>query len=138
MTNRQIHSFVWGGLALVAAVALGIYFMVDKGDTVMLYTCIGIGVGLFAFISCLILDNNFVGEVASSIFNWGFVQLPGLIFTLDLDGIIWLLTVKLLFWILGIVLATITGILAVLIGSVLAIFVYPFAIYNSFKNPSEV
>lgn len=134
MTKRQIHSFVWGGLALVAAIAWGIYSMSTDGNTTMLFVGIGAGVALFTFISCLILDNNFVGEVAGEVFSWGFVKLPGLIFTLDLDGIIWLLTVKLLFWVLGIVLALLTGMLAVVIGSVLSIFVYPFAIYNSFTS----
>jgi hypothetical protein len=68
------------------------------------------------------------------IWGWGFIKLPGLIFTLDLDGIIWLITVKLLFWILGIVLATLCGLLALVIGSIVSVFVYPFAIYKDIKE----
>ena len=85
-------------------------------------------------ISCLILDNNVVGEVVGEIFSWGFVSLPGLIFELSLDGIIWLITVKLLFWILGFILAAICGLLAIVIGSVVALFVYPFALIKNIKN----
>jgi len=60
--------------------------------------------------------------------------MPGLIFTLDLEGIIWLLTVKLLFWIIGIVLATLTGILAVALGLVVSLFVYPYAIIENIRH----
>jgi hypothetical protein len=41
----------------------------------------------FALASCLILGNNFVGEMIAEIFSWGFVKMPGVIFELDLDGI---------------------------------------------------
>ena len=91
----------------------------------------------FTLISCLILDNNFIGEMISAIFGWGFVTMPGLIFTLDLDGIIWFLTVKLLFWILGIVLAILCGILGIFVGLVMSLFVYPYALYQNIKHGEE-
>ena len=69
-----------------------------------------------------------------SIFSWSFIQLPELIFTLDLDGLIWLLTVKLLFWILGFILALLCGILAIALGLIVSVFIYPFALYNNIKN----
>jgi hypothetical protein len=72
------------------------------------------------------------------IFSWGFVRMPGLIFTLDLDGILWLLTVKLLFWILVLILAVICGILAVALGFIVSVFVYPFAIYKNLKHGNEL
>ena len=75
----------------------------------------------------------------ANVFSWGFVSMPGLIFELDLDGIIWLLTVKLLFWILGFVLAILCGILAIALGLIVSIFVYPYAlVVNLRSNPDEV
>jgi hypothetical protein len=68
------------------------------------------------------------------VFSWGFVKMPGLIFTLDLDGIIWLLTVKLIFWILGFILAALCGVLAIGLGLVVSLFVYPFAIIKNIKD----
>ena len=132
--TRRIHSFVWSGLAFVALFVIGIIQSVNTGDFTHLATWGGIGVGAYTLISCLILDNNFVGEMLTEIFSWGFVRMPGLIFTLDLDGIIWLLTVKLLFWILGIILAILCGILAITLGLVVSIFVYPFALYKDIKG----
>ena len=132
--TRRIHSFVWSGLVALAAIIIGIVQYTKANDTTSLIVWIAVGVLAFTLISCLILNNNFVGEMILEIFSWGFVRMPGLIFTLDLDGIIWLLTVKLLFWILGFALAAICGILAIALGLVVSLFVYPFAIAKSFRE----
>lgn len=129
---RRIHSFVWGGLAAVFFIVMGI--MGASENTGTLISCLVLAVLSFAFISCLILDNNFVLDMVGGVFSWGFVQMPGLIFTLDLDGIIWLLTVKLIFWILGIVLAILCGLLALALGLIVSPFVYPFAIIKNIKG----
>ena len=134
MTERRTHSFIWGGIIAAALIALSIFASPDGSG---ILTGIVLGIIGFTFSSCLILDNNFIGEVVSDIFSWGFVQLPGLIFELSLDGILWLITVKLLFWLLGIILAVICGILGVVIGAFLSIFTYPFAIARSFRNSEE-
>ena len=128
--KRRVWSFVAGGIFLALLVALGI-----SGDIIV--EGIVTGLGGFFLISCLILNNNFVGEMVLTVLSWGFVRMPGLIFTLDLEGIIWLLTVKLLFWLLGIVLAILAGTLALLLGAAVSVFVYPFALYKNFKHPGE-
>ena len=134
--SRRTHSFIWGGIAAALLIALGIYQSAQNQSTGSLITFIVLGVIAFAFISCLILDNNVVGEVVVDIWSWGFVKLPGLIFTLDLDGIIWLLTVKLLFWVIGFSLALVCGGISIGLGLLLSVFVYPFALYKSF-HPDE-
>ena len=133
--TRRIHSFVWGGLAALILIVFGIIASVNSGDYTNLAFYGVIGILAFTLVSCLILDNNFIGEMVGEIFSWGFVKMPGLIFTLDLDGIIWLLTVKLIFWILGFILAALCGILAISLGLVVSLFVYPYAIY---KNVNDI
>ena len=132
--KRRIYSFIWGGIAFAIFLSSGISLYSESQDIAMLFSGIGVGVAMFTFISCLILANNFIGDMVYEIFSWGFVRMPGLITTLDLDGLIWLLTVKLLFWVLGFILAVICGILAVILGSVVSVFVYPFAIYKNFTE----
>ena len=135
--KKRINSFVWGGIAAVVLIILGIVAFVGSSDVADLAIWAVLGIMSFTFISCLILGNNFIGDMVLEILSWGFVKTPGLIFTLDLDGIIWLLTVKLLFWILGIVLACICGLFAIVLGAILSIFVYPYAIYKNVKYPEE-
>lgn len=134
--KRRVHSFVWGGLAAALGIALGIFGLVNGYGAISAIFFVA-GVAAFTFVSCLIFDNNFIGDVVGEIFSWGFVSLPGLIFELSLDGIIWLLTVKLLFWILGLVLACAVGLFAIFVGSVLSLFVYPFALIKNLKGIEE-
>ncbi len=131
---RRIHSFVWGGLAAAIAIIIGIVNFTKSNNSTNLLAWIVFGVLAYTLISCLILDNNFVGDMVLEVFSWGFVKMPGLIFSLDLDGIIWLLTVKLIFWILGFILAALCGILAIGLGLVVSLFVYPFAIIKNIKG----
>ncbi len=131
--KSRIHSFVWGGLAGVLFLILGIATAISASDILNFVAWGTIGVLSFTFISCLLLKNNFIGDMVLEIFSWGFVRMPGLIFTLDLDGIVWLLTVKLALFVLGIVLALLCGILGVLVGMLLSLFVYPYALYKNLK-----
>ena len=131
--TRKYHSFIWSGLVFLAFLVFGIVTSVNSSDYTNLVVYGVLGVLSFTLLSCLILKNNFIGEMLYKIFSWGFVKMPGLIFTLDLDGIIWFLTVKLLFWILGMVLVFICGALAITVGLVVSLFVYPIAIYKNIK-----
>ena len=122
--KRRINSFVWGGIAALTCIIIGIC-TADVGIWIAIAVC------AFTLTSCLILNNNFVGDMLLEVFSWGFLRMPGIIFSLDLDGIIWLLTVKLLFWVLGIILAILCGILSIALGLVVSVFVYPFALYKN-------
>ena len=133
--EKRIRSFIIGGIIAVICIGVGIGVFANTSDVTNLFVWLAIGAMMFTFSSCIVLDNNFVGEVFLGILDWGFVRMPGVIFTLDLDGIIWLLTVKLLFWILGIVLAILCGILGFIIASVVSVFVYPFALVKNIRHP---
>lgn len=130
--KRRIWSFTVSGALLTFSLVMGFC------DIENFWVCLVPGVVFSTFASCLILYNNFIPDMMMEIFSWGFVRMPGLIFTLDLDGIIWLLTVKLLFWILGILLAILAGILALTVGAFISVFVYPYAIIKNFRHPYEV
>ena len=123
MTLRT-HSFVWGGITAAVLFIIGI-------ATGNIGTFAILAVTGFTLVSCLILGNNFIGDMILEIFSWGFVRMPGLIFELSLDGIIWLITVKFLFWIIGLALAALAGILAIALGLALSLVVYPFALYKN-------
>lgn len=136
--SRKTKSFVISGIVAGIWLLITILVSISQKDLSFLAGNVAFALLLFTFISCCILDNNFIGEMSLGIFSWGFVKMPGLIFSLDLDGIIWLLTVKLAFWVIGFILACITGLLAVTIGGVLSIFVYPFALAKNIKHQEDV
>lgn len=135
--GRRISSFIWGSIITVVWALITIFGVLPMLDGLSYWLAI-ISIPLvFTFSSCLILSNNFIGDMVLAIGSWGFVRFPGLIFGLDLDGIIWFLTVKLAFWIIGFVLATLCFILGVIVGMALSVFVYPFALVKSFTQPDE-
>ena len=125
--SRRTHSFIWGGLTAVILFILGIVF-----ENIGVFAIVA--VAGFTLVSCLILDNNFIGDMIIEVLSWGFVSMPGVIFTLDLDGLIWLLSVKLLFWVLGLLLAVCVGLLAIALGLLLSVVVYPFALAKNIRK----
>ena len=132
--RRRVLSLIFGGMLLAAGITLGIVFWVQSGSTTDMVIFSVLGVMSFTLVSCLILGSNFIGELMLEVFSWGFVKFPGLIFTLDLDGIIWLLTVKLLFWILGMILAVICACLAIVVAAIVSVFVYPLALARNIRE----
>ena len=69
---------------------------------------------IFSFTFCL-----FFGGTVRAACAWGWlkgIQTPHLITTFDLDGLLWLIGMKLLFWVLGIFIALVCGILGILVG----------------------
>ena len=135
--RHRIHSYVWSALASVATLAIGIPVLLSGNHSEYLPYFIAFGILLFPFLSCLILDNNVVEDILSGVASFGYVRFPGLIFELSLDGFLWLITVKLLFWLIGFLIATVMMILSVLISMILSVFIYPYALWKNINKPEE-
>lgn len=73
-----------------------------------------------------------------TIFSWGFVKMPGLIFSLDIDGCLWFIAVKLLLAVISLALMAVFGILAIIVGGIVSWFVYPYAILQNFQHPEKI
>lgn len=136
--SNRIRSFWIAGVVSAIVLAITLYLTIPTGEPNYILLGIASAIGSFTFVGCLCLKNNFIGEMVLEIFSWGFVKFPGVIFSLDLGGIIWLLTVKLLFWILGILLAIATLMFGLGLGLILSIIVYPFALRKSIVKPAEI
>lgn len=138
--KRRIHGFVWGGLLGVITLIFFIYAAATNMFALTPIVTVFLGLlfayALFSLVFTSIMKNNFIGDVFGNIIDWS-IKMPGLIFSLDLDGIIWFLTVKLLFFILGVIGSILLFLLAVFVSSALAIFVFPFSVYWSYKRPDK-
>lgn len=132
---QRKRSFVWGTVCTLLAVAVAIVVTSSlKLSTGAIIGAACAALTVFPFLSCIFLQNNFIIDVFETITSWT-IKMPGLIFSLDLDGIIWLLTVKLALWILGIMFSVFVFLLAVAVGIVLSLFVYPYAIVKNIRYP---
>lgn len=86
-------------------------------------TVIGLYI-VFAFVFCMFYE-CLVQDVVWDWFTKS-LNLPGLIFTFDLDGFVWLIGMKILFWFIGLIFGIVTGAIGIAIGLVCAPFVFPF------------
>ena len=130
--KRRIHSFIWPSLVALIFIIIGISTFV-KGDSSTGFGCLVVGVLVYCFIATMILNNTFITDMWLEIASWGFVKLPGIIFEFSIDGLIFLIAMKILFFILGIILSLLAVIFASLLALALSIFVYPFALIKNLK-----
>ena len=83
---------------------------------------------IFSFVSCLFYE-CVVQDLVADWFSKS-INLPGLIFSFDLDGIIWLIGMKLLFWVIGLLFGIICAIIGIILALICAPFVFPFVMRN--------
>jgi len=128
-TKRETltKSFIWGGLAGALLLTIGLFYTFST-ETSPLFGVLGSIVAGIAGVT--LVSQFFWGEFMLDFFMFFFktFRAPLLIFTLDLDGIIWFICVKLLFAILGFLLSATIFILGLLLSLALSLFVFPFAL----------
>lgn len=93
---------------------------------------IGVSYGIFSAIYC-ILSGSYIGEV----FLWCAqlsIKFPGLIFTWDLDGIAWLIAMKIFFIILGFMVGVFALMLAIFLSMALGMISFPFVLIHNINN----
>ena len=116
-------SFWVAGLATLAFVGLMIGVMVTNFSAAMIPVTVIGAYAVFAFICQLFFD----GVVSDVVFDWTSKSFhaPGLIFTFDLEGISWLIMMKILFWIIGVLFGIAVFCIGVTLGLICAVFVFP-------------
>lgn len=90
---------------------------------------------IFSFIACLFYD-CVVQDFAIDWFTKT-INFPGLIFSFDLDGFIWYIGMKILFWLVGLFFAIIAGIIGIFLALVCAPFVFPFLMRREAREIKE-
>ena len=139
--NREAckRRFIWS--TAVASIVAAIIFFSSLSSLIADFTfsyliaSVVITYIVFAFVSCLFYD-CFVQEVVVDWFGKSF-HAPGLIFSFDLDGLLWLIFMKLFFFVLGILLGIAAAIIGIALGLICAPFVFPFVmrrLRNDYKS----
>ena len=120
-----IGGSVGGALLLVSLIALLVKNPIGVGGAIAV--SIVLGIAAFTFFTQMFWDDSAVQNIFE-MFIHSF-RMPGVIFTLDIGGIIFLITVKILLAILGAIASVLLFILGGLVFTPLAsIFIFPFAL----------
>ncbi len=124
--NNAMHArnkgFIWGSVAAAVALAVAIY-LATLGELhiyIKIVPFVAV-IGWFTFVSQLFWD-GFVFETV--LFGGKIVGMPGVIFSLDLDGIIFLVGAKILLALLKMLIFVATFLLGVVIAFVASYFTF--------------
>ena len=124
--------------AIVMAILLIVFIVVDnKYKTGLIVTFSIATVFIPIVIYTLFLNNTFLSEVFDGVWSWGFKQMPGIIFSMDFDGIVFLIAAKILLAILSFALATSCFLLAVVLCILLSPIAFPLALVRYKRDLAE-
>lgn len=134
--RERNRSFIWAGLAagaafiilLVAGIVTANYLLAFGGGIVLAYVA-------FALVSQLFWDNA-VTECMG--FFCRSFRMPGLIFSLDLDGIIWFICVKLTLSVLAGLLSALVFVIGLAVSGAFAAVFFPFGLAGFVREGNEL
>jgi len=133
--KRRICSFVFGGILAALFVLLGVYIALEVNLGAGILIAIVLAIMGFTYLSCLVMWNNLVCKIFVNVLELSFIKTPGVIFSLDFDGVAFLIAVKILFFIIGMTVMVGVFLLAFLLGGIVSLFVYPIALIRNIKQP---
>ena len=133
------RSFGWGIAGGV--IALGISLWIFLANSQYVHPALGvlfsvlIGYAIFAMLYCII-SGSYIGEV----FVWcasASIKFPGLIFSWDLDGIIWVICMKIFFSICAFLFGLLALGFAIGFSATLGFFSFPFVLIHNIHTDYE-
>lgn len=138
--SAKKRCFGWGifGGIVVLIIAMIVMLTVARENihpALGVFLSILMGYAVFADIYC-ILSGSYIGDVFLGVASWS-IKFPGVIFTLDLGGLAFLIAVKILFAILGFFLGVFVFFLAVALSGALAAISFPFVLIHNNKTLYE-
>lgn len=138
-SRAKKYSFGWGiaGGAVALIISLLVFFLAPSVKEVVhpalavLYSVL-ISYGIFAMLYCII-SGSYIGDV----FVWCAslsIKFPGLIFTWDIEGFIWVIAMKILFAVLGFLIGLFALAFAIVFSASLGAISFPFVLIHNINN----
>jgi transcriptional regulator with XRE-family HTH domain len=138
-SRAKKYSFGWGiaGGVVALIISLLVFFLAPSVKEVVhpalavLYSVL-ISYGIFAMLYCII-SGSYIGDV----FVWCAslsIKFPGLIFTWDIEGFIWVIAMKILFAILGFLIGLFALAFAIVFSASLGAISFPFVLIHNIHN----
>ncbi|MGN0771920.1 MAG: helix-turn-helix domain-containing protein [Christensenellales bacterium] len=138
LKKKRNKSLIWGAFAGILVLVLGLCVGIlgttsDDEKLIWIICSIAFCYSTFNMVSLLIIDNTFVSDVILWFLTRS-VKFPGVIFSLDIGGLIFFIVVKILFAVLGFLCGVFFAIIGLLLGNVLSIFAWPYSIVKVNKQ----
>ena len=129
---RRSLTRLWLGLGIGTVLAVAI-FILGYSPEVGVVVPLVLAYFMLAFGASLTLEESAVREIICWMATRT-LAFPGLIWEFSLDGFMWLIGMKLLFWVIGLVFGVLCAILGVVVAVIVAPFSYPFNLISYIKD----
>ena len=136
-SSGKKKSFGWGIAVGVILLAISLVsLLMGAKETVhpalaVLYSIL-IGYAGFADVYCIV-SGSYIGDVFLEVATWS-IKFPGIIFSWDLGGFVFLIVMKVLFAIIGFFVGIFVLLLAVSLSAVLAMVSFPFILIHNIRT----
>lgn len=121
--KRLVFGLIFGIATLIGCM-IGFLAGTNMSTAAAIFLPVLLGYGVFAEIYCLFTD-CYIGEVFVDIATWS-IKFPGIIFTFDLDGLAFLIVMKILFAVIGFFIGVAVLVFAIAFSMFLSLFTFPF------------
>lgn len=141
LSKRRSSSWGWGIFAGIVGLAIAIIAAVacqkngDLTSAIWLY-CLSpvFAYALFSLIFVLVNDNTFVSDLFMELASFACVKMPGVIFSLDIDGIVFLIVAKIFLGLIALAIWVFAMGFAIAFSSLFSMFMFPVALK---REPEE-
>ena len=142
LNKRRRRSLFFGSLVAIAIMIVTIFFMTkEHSNPGMTAATFFIGLLLcyvgFSLVSMFFLPSGIVTNIMM-FFIAAPIRFHGVIFTLDWDGFVFFIAVKILFAILGFLIGCLLFFVGLVISAVVSPFVYPYVMYKTSRKVKGV
>ena len=124
---------IWGiVIGIIALIVVLVFCIANYGSVGLGWTIAAPLLGAYALTATIycIFTMSYISDVFMEVASWS-IRFPGILFTLDLDGILNFIALKILFFVLGIFVGIGTFLLATALSMFLSIFSFiPLLVYN--------
>ena len=122
--RKRNKSFIVAAIPTGLWIALLVYFLNQSYDQTFLIVGSVVAYCVFSLVALLFYDGA-VRDLLVYMFTAS-IKWPGLMYTFDWDGFLWVIMMKALFGILGFVFGIVCGFLGLILGLIVAPFVFPY------------
>jgi len=124
LKKKRIRSMILGGIVGTALFALFIPSLIQAFDFGSFLIIIFLSYAAFSFVTMLNYEcavTNVISYMCSAS-----IRFPGLIYTFDVDGILWMIGMRILFAAIGFIFGLICTCIGIILGMIIAPFVFPY------------
>ena len=122
--KKRNLSFFVAAIPTVLWLIVLIYTLNQGYDQIWMIAGLAIAYSIFSLVALLFYDGS-VRDLLVYMFTAS-IKWPGLMYTFDWDGFLWVIMMKALFGVLGFIFGVICGLLGLVLGLVVAPFVFPY------------